>query len=287
MAANQHGVVARRQLAALGLTPSAIKHLVSAGRLHPLARGVYAIGRAKLPRHGLWMAAVLGCGPHALLSHESAAALWGIAPHGAGPIHVSVPAARRHSRRGVVVHRRAALRRSDITRHDSISVTTPICTLIDLSTCLHRNRLEAAVNEADKLDLVDPETLRSSLDSFRGRRGVRTLRELLDRRTFCLTDSQLERMFVPLARQARLSKPETGVYVHGFKVDFYWPALGLIIETDGLRYHRTPAQQEKDRLRDQVHTAAGLTTLRFTHPQIKFEPERVQATLRAVAARLG
>lgn len=75
--------------------------------------------------------------------------------------------------------------------------------------------------------------------------------------------------------------------MNGFEVDFFWPELGLVVEADGLRYHRTPAAQARDRLRDQVHTAAGLTPLRFTHDQIRFEPKHVEATLAAVADRLS
>jgi very-short-patch-repair endonuclease len=74
--------------------------------------------------------------------------------------------------------------------------------------------------------------------------------------------------------------------VNGFVVDFYWPDLGLVVETDGLRYHRTPAQQARDRLRDQVHLAAGMTPLRFTHAQVRFEPEYVERILASVVCRL-
>ncbi len=101
-----------------------------------------------------------------------------------------------------------------------------------------------------------------------------------------LSDSEPERRFLPVARTAGLPKPLTRRLVNGFRVDFYWPDLGLVVETDGLRYHRTPAQQAKDRVRDQTHTAAGLTPLRFTHAQIAFEPARVAATLTAVGERL-
>jgi very-short-patch-repair endonuclease len=74
--------------------------------------------------------------------------------------------------------------------------------------------------------------------------------------------------------------------VNGFDVDFYWPDLDLVVETDGLRYHRTPAQQTRDRLRDQTHLAAGTTPLRFTHAQVRFEPTHVQTILASVARRL-
>jgi very-short-patch-repair endonuclease len=112
------------------------------------------------------------------------------------------------------------------------------------------------------------------------------LREILDRRTFVLTDSQLERRFLPLARGAGLDKPETGRVVCGFKCDFYWPDLGLVVETDGLRYHRTAAQQARDRIRDQALTSAGYTPMRFTHAQVVFEAGYVRSTLAMVARRL-
>jgi very-short-patch-repair endonuclease len=152
---------------------------------------------------------------------------------------------------------------------------------------LDREPLEAAINEADKLDLCDPERLRAALDDAKGHPGVRALRTVLDRRTFTLTDSELERRFLRIARGLGLSLPETGVYVNGFRVDFYWPDLGLVVETDGLRFHRTPAQQARDRVRDQAHTAAGLTPLRFTRAQVRFQPAYVGETLAAVASRLG
>lgn len=165
-------------------------------------------------------------------------------------------------------------------------MTTVHRTLLDLAATVGRRTLEAAINEADKLDLTDPESLRAALHTYAGRPGVAVLREVLDRQTFALTDSELERRFLPIARRAGLSLPRTGQRLNGFKVDFYWPDLGLVVETDGLRYHRTPAQQARDRLRDQSHSAAGLTPLRFTHAQVRHEPRYVQSTLAAVAKRL-
>jgi very-short-patch-repair endonuclease len=165
-------------------------------------------------------------------------------------------------------------------------LTSPILTLVDIATRLDRGSLEAAISEADKRGLADPETIRSNPEEFSGWPGARVLRQTLDRRTFALTDSELERRFLPLARAADLPLPETGTHLNGFKVDFYWPELELVVETDGLRYHRTPAQQAKDRIRDQALVAAGLTPLRFTHAQVRFEPGYVRATLAAVARQL-
>jgi very-short-patch-repair endonuclease len=283
--AKQHGVITRAQLLELGFGSQAITHRIERGRLHRIRRGVYAVGRPQLTREGGWMAAVLACGPGGVLSHLSAAALWEICEEGIEEIEVSVATGDPRPP-GIVVHRRPGLRREDLTSQREIPVTTPICTLIDIAPRLTRSRLEAAINEADKADLVDPETLRAALPAYAGRPGVAALRRTLDRRTFVLTESELERRFLPIVRAAGLPLPRTRQRVNGFKVDFYWPELGLVVETDGLRYHRTAAQQARDRLRDQAHLAAGLTPIRFTHGQVRFESERVRSTLAAVAARL-
>jgi len=280
----QHGVIARRQLLELGMSESAIDHRIATARLHRVFRGVYAVGRPQLSQAGRWMAAVLVCGPGALLSHLSAGALWGIVKPGAS-VHVSVPLSARHSAHGLRVRRRR-LREADITRHLGIPVTGIVLTLVDLATTLSRDALEAAISEADKLDLIDPEALRLRLEDYRGRPGVAVLRRTLDRHSFRPTDSWLERRFLPLVRRAGLPVPDTRRHKNGTRVDFYWPELGLVVETDGLRYHRTAAQQAKDALRMQRHAAAGLFPVRFTYEQIRSEPAHVEATLRAVAVRL-
>jgi very-short-patch-repair endonuclease len=286
LAQRQHGVIARRQLLELGFSPRSLKHEIAKGRLYPVRRGVYALGRPQLTRYGRWMAALLSCGSDAVLSHESAAALWEIRPVRDDLIELSVPLPASHRRQGIVVHRRRRLPAEELTRRHRIPVTRPICTLVDIAARLDRGQLEAAVNEADKRDLTDPEKLRSALDQLTHRPGVRALRELLDRRSFTLTDSELERRFLPITRRAGLPPPETGRYVNGFRADFYWPELRLVVETDGLRYHRTPGQQAKDRHRDHAHLAAGVTPLRFTQAQVRFEADHVQTTLAAVARRL-
>lgn len=239
-----------------------------------------------LARRGEWMAAVLGCGPGALLSHGSAAALWGFGHEVNDEIEVSIrtPADRR--RPGVCAHRRPGIRAEDCSEHDGIPITSPVRTLIDQAARLHPLALERSVNEADKRDLVDPEELRAALPKYAGERGVAVLRTLLDRHLFRLSDSDLEIFFRPIARDAGLPQPETKQMVNGFEVDFYWPELGLVIETDGLRYHRTPSQQNRGLRRDQTHTAAGMTPLRFSHSQIRYEPAYVLSRLTPVARRL-
>jgi very-short-patch-repair endonuclease len=283
----QHGVVTRRGLLGLGFSAKAIQHRLVTGRLHTVSPGIYAVGRRELTREGRWMAAVLGCGDLAALSHRSAGALWGIAAERRGTIDLSCRARRRCSRTGVRLHMRPALGAGEMTVRRRIPVTTVVRTLLDLATQLTPPRLERAVNEADKLDLIDPESLRAALHEHAGEPGVRALRTLLDRDTFRLSDRELEVLFRPIALAAGLPPPETKVLVNGFEVDFFWPGLGLVVETDGLRYHRTASTQSRDALRDQTHTASGLTTLRFSHHQVRHEPERVRKVLAATAARLG
>jgi very-short-patch-repair endonuclease len=299
----QHGVITRRQLLALGLNDSGIKHRVTRGRLHFVMRGVYVVGRPELTPNGRRMATILGCGgdldlggavelrperrrmPAVALSHDSAAELMKIGPEHASRIEVSVTSPNGRRVPDVRIHRRQGLRPGWYGFYERIPVTSPVQTLIDLATRRGRPVMERSINEADKLGLVRTDDLRKALDDHAGERGVARLRDILDQRTFRYTRSELERAFLPLVRQAGLPVLRTSVYVTGHEVDFHFPALGLVVETDGITYHRTPAEQAKDHERDQDHVAAGLTPLRFTHAQIKFEPDRVVAVLRATASR--
>jgi very-short-patch-repair endonuclease len=286
MARRQHGVVTRRDLLRIGFSSSAIEHRLATGRLRPVARGVYTVGWPLTDRKQGWIAAVLVCGEGAMLSHGSAAALWKIGPEGVGRVDVSI---RRHcgvSRPGISVRVRPRLSERDVTERHGIPVTTPVRTLIDQAAELTPNRLERMVNEADKHDVIDPEALREALDDYAGERGVKPLHALLDRLTFRLSDTELEVLFRPIAAQAGLLTPLTKEMVNGFEVDFYWPDLGLVVETDGWRYHRTASAQTRDALRDQTHTAAGFTTLRFSHYQVRYEPRHVRDVLSRTAGNL-
>ncbi len=232
------------------------------------------------------MAAVLAGGEGAVLSHSSAAALWRIGYEKRDVIELSLPGPSDRRRSGLEIHRRPSLQPRDTTSRHGIPVTAPVQTLIDLALRLDRRGVERTINEADKYDLIHPPELRRALGERVGEPGVARLRHILDRRTFRLTKEELERRFLPLARQVGLPAPLTGQWVNRFEVDFYWPDIGLVVETDGLRYHRTPAEQARDRLRDQAHTAAGLTQLRFTHEQVRYEPDHVVRILAATASQL-
>jgi very-short-patch-repair endonuclease len=271
LAKAQKWVITRRQLLGIGFTPREIDIRVGK-RLHPVATGVFAVGRPHLTREGAFMAAVLACGPGAALSHHSGAELYEILRRRRGPIEVSVSAT--HPRRaGIKVHRRKSF---DVRIHGGIPATSPICTIIDIAHGLGEAQLERTINEAVNRDLVDLDELRAAA---RGR--SRKIVRLLDRDTFAVTDTMLEQRFLRIVRRAGLPLPQTQRRLEGGRVDFYWPALDLIVETDSLRYHRTPSQQRNDLLRDQTHFKAETRTLRFSHWQVWHEPDHVETILRS------
>lgn len=268
-----------------GLTAKAIAHRLRTGRLHRLGHGVYAVGRPDVSQHGRWMAAVLSCGPEALLSHRSAAALWGIAKHSPEiEIEVVVPGASRRRPLEIHLRRRVDLSADHRREVEGIPVTDPVSTLVDLASCAVEWQVEKAINDADRLGLVDPVALRAEVEGLLPRPGMACLRRLLG--CDALTDTGLERKFLGIVREAGLPLPRTQEWINGYRVDFYWPDLGLIVETDGWAHHRTPGEQATDHRRDQAHTKAGLTTLRFAEKQVRYEPRQVKATLSAVMRRL-
>src|SRR3954454_5547040 len=246
-----HGVITRGQLLALGFTDSAIKHRVARGRLRRIHKGVYAVGQLELVVEGEWMAAVLACGATAALSHDSAAGLWELTRTSAGAIQVSVLVDGR-SREGIVVHQRTALR---TTTHRGIRVTTPAQTLIDVAQTWDRSLLEQAIGEADLRRLVSLRALRAAATKA-GRSGA-SLRAVIARGSFRVTQSELEREFLRLVRRGKLPTPETQHRLGEHRVDFYWPQIGLVVEADGGHFHRTATQQTKDRQRDHAHIRAG------------------------------
>lgn len=294
-------MLARAQMLALGFSATAIQHRIAYGRLHPVARGIYAVGWPYLDPRRRWGAAVLAAasgdkaahsptqpylGSGTALSHRSAAKLWGIGTEERGRIDLSVLRTQAVHRPGLLVRRRPSLPASQIQTWDDLPVTSPVQTLIDLATELSSIEVERAINDADKRDLIDPEALRLALDDHAGEPGVRLLRTILDRLTFRLSDSDLEIYFRPIAASAGLPSPLSKQWVNGFEVDFFWAELGLVVETDGLRYHRTPSAQKRDAIRDRTHILAGMTPLRFTHYEIRYEGRRVRSELSQALALL-
>jgi very-short-patch-repair endonuclease len=257
IATRQHGVITRAQLLSIGVLPSGISDRTAAGRLHRIHRGVYAVGHPNLSNEGRWMAAVLACGDRAVLSHDSAAALWKIRP--AAPFtDVTVAASSgRATRKGIRLHRSLSLSPADVTRRAGIPVTKPARTLEDLRRVLPTEKFAAALRQAEFLHLP-----------------------LDDRLTPDHTRSELEARFLALLRRHRLPQPEVNAPIDRFLVDFLWGPQRLIVELDGWESHRTRFAFEADRARDTRLKLLGYDVLRFTWRQVESEASEVAQTVR-------
>jgi hypothetical protein len=274
LASRQHAVVDVRQLEELGFDEAAIRRRVESGRLHRLYRGVYAVGHTVLNRDGRYLAAVLACGPRAVLSHRSAAALWGIRPSAAARFDVTVPhtsGVRSTSR--IVVHR--PRRPYATTTHEGIPITTPGQTLADLAIALPRRALEKAAEQA--------EALRLDVRVPAEHPGAERLAAATAHDLGTTTDSPLEDAFLELCDAHGIPRPLVQPIIEGYKVDFCWPAERLIVETDGYEHHGTRAGFERDRAKDARLTARGWRVMRFTRRQVRTDPGSVAAVV--VAAR--
>ena len=276
LAGAQHGVITRDQLLAAGLSRHAVAHRIAKGHLHQLHRGVYAVGHASLSARGRDLAAVLACGPDAVLSHRSAAVLWGLLRASEHQVHVTAPTHRR-TPTGVHLH---CSHTSEFVHHAAIAVTTPARTIIDLAATASREELERALEEARLQRRVTDEALQRGVQ---GRPGARAIRELLAREP-SFTRSEAERALVSLLRRARLPKPYTNVRVAGHRVDALWPQQRLIVEVDGFAFHSSRAAFERDRARDADLQAHGYRVVRVTWRQLTRRSEEVVARLGAALA---
>ena len=267
LAGRQHGVVARRQLLTNGLSPRQIKGLVGRGHLHPLHRGVYAVGHPKVSREARWLAAVLACGPGAVLSHGPAGQLLGIVSRRERyALHVSVAGgARSRSRTGIVAPPPAVARAS---RHDvrpGIPVTTATRTVWDLATTFTPTAIRRAFEQAEKLDLLDRDRLASLLAAQPSHRGAATLHVLLGEAALPLaeTRSRLEEIVFETCRDHSLPLPATNVPLLGYEVDFLWADARFVVEADG-GDHLAAAQRDKDNARDIELARAGYLVRRYS-----------------------
>ena len=265
LADRQQGVVARRQLRAIGLSASAIDRRLRSGRLHRLHHGVYAVGHRRVGAGGRRWAAVLACGDGAALSHRSAAIVWGMVPPGVeSRLHVTAPSRSGRELRAIRVHRPLRLGADELTELDGLAITTPARTLLDLAAVGWRGRrLEAAVDRAERLRLVDF----AALGAYERRRGAPALRAVLARYRPADAHSVLEGIVLQLCEDHGIPRPLVNTVVAGRERDFYWPDRGLVVEADSYAWHRSPSALDDDRERDVELTLAGLTSLRFTYEQ--------------------
>ena len=238
VAAAQAGVAHRQQLYGLGIGRGAIAHRVSIGSLHAVLPAVFAVGHPGLSRRGMLVAALLYAGDNTVLSHDSAAWVWGLTSGPASWSEVTVIG--RHVRKilGVRVHRTEGLGRSEVRLRDGLPVTAPARTLIDRASQLDDDKTAAELAQARVLKLVTDRDLNSALELHPLRAGVARLRRVLASPGGPeLTRSEAERRMLALLAAAQLPMPEVNAHLHGFEVDFLWRAQRLVVEVDGRRFH--------------------------------------------------
>ncbi len=250
---------------------------------------VFGVGRAALEPLAAEVAALLYVGDDCVLSHATAAALWGFAARPDDLIEVTLIGRNVRQRPGLRVYRVAELDVRDVRIRDGIPVTSPARTLIDLAARARDDELHAAISEARVLRLITDPELDQALDRCLTRSGSARLRNALKQQTGRLkTRRAAERRLLGLLSKAGLPTPETNVRIGGFEVDFVWRAQGLIVETDGYMYHSHRAAFERDRARDQLLVAAGFRVIRVTWRQLEREPLAVVARIaQALALTAG
>lgn len=252
------------------------------GRLRPIYRGVYGVGHGVLSREGHWMAAVLATGPEAVLSHRSAAALWGLRPTARARVDVTTGRVLR-ARPGIHPHR-VVLAADEVTTTDGIPTTTVPRTLLDLASVLRPHAVERAIDQAEVLRLADDLSLDELLARHPGARGAKALRGILAITDLgaTVTRSELEARFITFLDEAVLPRPNVNTVIEGMEVDFAWPEHRLIAELDGFAFHATRRAFEQDRARDRRLQAHGWRVIRITWRQLHDDPQQLGDELAAL-----
>jgi predicted transcriptional regulator of viral defense system len=288
IAGRQHGLVSLEQLEGMGMGRGTAHRRVEAGRLHRLHEGVYAVGHTPRTGEARYMSAVLACGPDAVLSHRSAADLWGLRESRRGRIDVTAPGRRGRAPREIDAHRDGSLTAVDRTVEKGIPCTTVARTLLDLAAVVPVWDLRRTVGEAEVLRALDKGAAWDLIKRSRGRRGVARLRMLLDELhpDTGQTRSYMERLFLGMCTRAQLPAPEVNVTLHiggdRLKPDFLWRQAALIVEADSRRFHDTDMAFLDDRRREQRLQLVGWRVTRCTWWEIKHESRRLAETIRGL-----
>lgn len=269
IAADQLGLVTRRQLLGAGIDGGRIDRRIAAGRLRQMHRGVYRVGPVPAPR-AREMSAVLACGSGAVVSHRSAAALWGLIPDPseAEPVDVTLVGADRGRRPGIRAHRVLRLAEDERAAAGGVPVTSPARTVVDLAPSLGMRELETTLARAERRSLLSLDEMRRATERTAGVPGAPRLRALLAAGAPALTRSEAEERFLEMVRAAGLPRPEVNARVAGVEVDFLFRSERVVVEIDGYAHHGSERAFARDRRRDARLFAAGWVVLRFTWAQI-------------------
>jgi hypothetical protein len=279
LAARQHGIVSFWDLAGLGYSKFTVARAVREGRLHRLHRGVYAVGHTDLSPRGKCLAAVKGCGEGALLSHFSAAWLWGLMPTRPLPIHVTTPIPRR-ARLGLVIHRSRTFIEEDGAEVDGIPVTSVARTALDLAARVRRRSVKRLLQRTEELALFDLPDFESILARNKGHRGMKPLRrEIAIYKPPPFTRSGLEERFFELVLASGLPRPATNYVEVGYELDVYWPELRFAVELEVYETHGSRLSFEEDPVRHEELKLAGVEMICVTGPRLYREPDRVMDRL--------
>ena len=276
-------MVDRHQLRALGLGKGAIDHRVKRRILVPYHWGVYAVGHAAVSKEGRWWAAVLAGGPGAVLSHRSAAELWGLRPGQTAPIHITTER-RRRARPGLSPHC-SPLPCDEVTARNGIPTTTVPRTILDQAATATTRQTERMINEADVQQLWDRLSLDDLLERYPNRAGSAAVRSALRRRRegATVTKSELEEMLIELLDELGLPRPRVNesLSVDGtlYEPDCLWRARRLVVELDSRQFHHNDEAFESDRERDRCLLLAGWSTIRITHRMLTVKRRNLTADL--------
>jgi hypothetical protein len=288
LATSQHLVFALHQVTAVGLTARAVQHRVARSALHRIHKGVYSlVPRQLLTRRGHWMAAVLACGPGAVLSHRTAAALHEIRGTARANIDVTIPRRSALRRPGIDVHRALNLAEQDLTVVDNIPCTSVARTKLDLAEVVSYRSMELAFDRSEMLELFDLRAIQDQLARNPTRRGSAIVERLLEDHYVgsTLTESMIEEAFYALTRSLGLPDPQVQQWLDlgdggpMIRADFVWRPQRVIVETDGRKAHSTRQARERDPRRDQRAILAGWTPIRTTWRQIFRRPQELGTTL--------
>lgn len=265
---------------AAGIGRGAIAHRLKNGRLHERYAGVYRVGPDVGEPWADEMAAILYFGGYAVLSHRTAAALWGFIDTTPDGVSVTLAGRDARSRPGLTVHRTTHLDRRDLRLRDGLPATAPARTLIDLAAVASDAELEEAMAIARMRGLASDREIELAIERAGPRAGVARIKRLLHGAGGeGFTRSRAERRMRTLLARASLPQPLVNAQLHGFTVDFLWPREKLVLEVDGYQFHGDRRAFERDRRRDQILVAAGYRVIRITWRQLRDEPLAVLARI--------
>jgi len=283
LAARQFGVVARRQLIAAGFSSAAIGRRVASGELIPLYRGVYAVGHCALMREGRALAALLACGPGAVLGGEDAAAHMGLLSSGSASWHVIVPGGNPRRHPGISVHRTATLVPGEVVADGPINHTSVARTALDLAAAGPPRRVSRMLREAEIRRVFDLEDLHAVLQRHRGRAGIVTLRAIVDD-LGPHPNEGLEDEFFDFIRARGLPEPEVHAQLGPYEADFLWRAQRVVAETNDFASHGIRAAFEHDNARTAWLAGHGVAVVPVTARRLDRDPDGVERDLRGALA---